>query len=94
MLKDKLRHIKNFEFIWAKIDLIQTASNLADRKKLQGAVQNERFLYPEGSRNKEIILDQKVCWLLQGSFHLGDGRGSNQMDYLVSASQAIPDWLV
>lgn len=33
--------------------------NLADRKKLQGAAQNERLLKAEGSRNKEVILGEK-----------------------------------
>lgn len=35
------------------------ASNPADRKELRGAIQNERLLQAEGSRNKKVILDKK-----------------------------------
>ena len=35
------------------------ASNLADRKELQKAVQNERLSMPEGSRNKGSYTRQK-----------------------------------
>ena len=38
----------------------QAASNLADRKELPGAIQNERFLYAGGSRNKEVTLGKKA----------------------------------
>ena len=51
------------------------ASNLADRKELQGAVQNESLLQARGSRKKEVLLDKKADWLLQGYSPLGDGRG-------------------
>ena len=34
-------------------------SNLADRKELWGTVQNERFLWEEGSRDREVILGGK-----------------------------------
>ena len=37
LLKDKLRHIKSFKFISAKINLTWAAPSLADRKELQGA---------------------------------------------------------
>lgn len=39
---------------------------------------------------------KKAVWLLQSSFPLGDGKGMwvYQADYLTSAEQVIPDWLV
>lgn len=37
------RHIKNFKFIWAKIDSNWPVSNLEDRMELHGMVQNERL---------------------------------------------------
>ena len=48
------------------------ASNLADRKELRGAVQN---LLAEGSRNKEVMLDTKAGWLIQGYLPLGNDGG-------------------
>ena len=48
----------------------QAAANLADRKELPGAVQNERLLQAEGSKNKEVLLGKKVGWLFQGYFPL------------------------
>lgn len=52
-----------------------SASNLADRKKLQGAIQNERFLKAKERRNQEFTLSQRAGCLLQGYLPLGDGRG-------------------
>ena len=47
--------------MWAKMDSDPATSNLADRKELRGAVQNERHLQPEGSRNEEVtLLDKKA----------------------------------
>lgn len=44
------------------------------QKTALGAVLNERLLQAEGGKNKEIIINKKADWLLQGYFLLGDGR--------------------
>jgi len=38
------------------------ASHPADRKELQGAVQNGRLVEAEGRRNNEVIVDRKADW--------------------------------
>ena len=59
----------------SKITLNLAASNLAERKELQGAVQKEGLLQADESRNKEVILGKKVDWLLQSYSPLGDDKG-------------------
>lgn len=51
------------------------------QKTALGAVLNERLLQAEGGKNKEIIINKKADWLLQGYF----------LDHLSSAHQATPD---
>ena len=62
-------------FIWAEINSNLAVSNVADRIKLQGAVQNEKLLSTEGIRKKEVVLCEKPGSFLQGYFPLRDGRG-------------------
>ena len=57
----------------------QVATNLVDRRELQGAVKKkkkkkERISYAEGSRTKEIIVGKKSWSLFQGYFLLVGGR--------------------
>ena len=66
----------------------QAASNPADRKGLQGAVQNERLLQAEGSGNKEVVLAERQIGYCRVTFQV-----SLRQVYLSSANQAIPgDW--
>lgn len=66
----------------------RAASNLADRKLLQGHVKNERLI---GKMEQEQgnYLGQKMGWLLQGHFSLGDDRGIS--GGLPDADQEIPN---
>ena len=49
MLKDKLKPIKNVDFIWAKVNSKKAISHLTDQKELWDAKQDENFLCTEGS---------------------------------------------
>ena len=71
----------------------EAASNLADRKELQEAVQNERLLQAEGSGNKEVTPCPKRAGCgkvtsLQGT------AGVYQADDLTGAPQVIFDGLL
>jgi len=70
----------------------QAASHLADRNELCWAVEKERFLKMERRQkkeimNKEFIGSSKVT-LLNGM------EGVCRVDYLTSADQVIPGWVV
>ena len=53
----------------------QTAYNLVDKKKLQRAVQNERHLQAEESRNKEVTSGQRAGWLYKNASLIGNDGG-------------------
>lgn len=57
-LKDKLLKFFNI-LVLGKKNLKRAASNLEDRKELQGAVQNKRLI-GRRDENKEVILGKKV----------------------------------
>lgn len=61
-LKDKLLKFFNI-LVLGKKKLKRAASNLEDRKELQGAVQNKRLI-GRRDENKEVILGKKVSELL------------------------------
>lgn len=53
------------------MDSNQTASNLADRRELQGAAQTERFLYVEGTGTRNLYQAERL-WLWQDRFPRAD----------------------
>ena len=67
----------------------QAASRLADRKELQGAVQNERLSGAQGSGSMEVILAESGLAVAR-SFSLEDVRVC-QSDCLTTAEQVMPD---
>lgn len=53
----------------------QAVYNLADKMKLQRAIQNERHLQAEESRNKEVTSGQRAGWLYKAAFLIGNDGG-------------------
>ena len=93
MLK-KIQLSKFFQDLIAFIQQFMNwaVSHLADRKELCGAIQKGRLLLAEGAgqgcyASKEQIVCGKVTFL-QGP------AGVHEADYLTSADQVIPDWLL
>lgn len=75
--------------VGAKTVSNRVASNLANRKELQGAAQSETLLEVEGSRTGSYA-GRRPSWLWPGHFSLRVA-GVSQADWRTSGAPVIPD---